>query len=60
MSAEKKTEITNVRVSSLDIPFLDLMWLMVKIGVATLPAVLLVLIAYTAIVALLGSVGSLL
>ncbi len=60
MSTEQKTGITNVRVSSLDIPFLDLMYLMVKIGVATIPAAILVLIVYTAMVAMLSSIGSLL
>lgn len=58
MSTEqnKPPPITQVKITSVDVPFGNVLYLMIKIGIASIPAAIIVAIAYYALIAILGDV----
>lgn len=51
---QNKPSINLVAVTSIDVPFTEVLYLMIKVGIAAIPAAFIVAIAYYAIITGLG------
>ena len=49
-----KPDTSTVKVSGLDIPFFDLVWLMVKLSFAAIPAAIIIAMLWTFLIELLA------